>query len=72
MLATSYILGWCLGGLSLSMMIPAFFALSVGEKPQAMAFMNSSVALFFLAGGLIFALHQEKLSIGRRQQLLSW
>ncbi len=70
MLATSYILGWCLGGLSLSMMIPAFYALSVGEKPQAMAFMNSSVALFFLAGGLIFALHQEKLTIGRRQQLL--
>ena len=33
-------------------------------------FMNSSVALFFLAGGLIFALHQEKLSIGRRQQFL--
>ncbi len=70
MLATIYILGWCLGGLSLSMMIPAFFGLIVGEKAAAMAFMNSSVALFFLAGGLIFALHQEKLSIGRKQQLL--
>ena len=70
MLATSYIMGWCLGGLSLSMMIPAFFALSIGEKPQAMALMNSSVALFFLAGGLIFALHQEKMTIGRKQQLL--
>ena len=70
MLATSYILGWCLGGLSLSMMIPAFYALLVGEKNQAMAFMNSSVSLFFLAGGLIFAHHQEKLRIGRRQQLL--
>ncbi len=70
MLATIYILGWCLGGISLSMMIPAFYALSIGEKSQAMAFMNSSVALFFLAGGLIFALHQEKLSISRKQQLL--
>ena len=70
MLATTYIMGWCLGGLSLSMMIPAFFALAIGEEPQAMAFMNSSVSLFFLAGGLIFALHQEKLAIGRKQQLL--
>ena len=70
MLATTYIMGWCLGGLSLSMMIPAFFALVIGEQSQAMAFMNSSVSLFFLAGGLIFALHQEKLSIGRKQQLL--
>ncbi len=70
MLATTYIMGWCLGGLSLSMMIPAFFALTIGEETQAMAFMNSSVSLFFLAGGLIFALHQEKLAIGRKQQLL--
>lgn len=70
MLATTYIMGWCLGGISLSMVIPAFFAIIIGEKSQAMAFMNSSVALFFLAGGLIFALHQEKLSIGRKQQLL--
>ena len=70
MLATIYILGWCMGGISLSMMIPAFYALVIGEQPQAMAFMNSSVALFFLAGGLIFALHQEKLSISRKQQIL--
>jgi trk system potassium uptake protein TrkH len=52
------------------MMIPAFYALMVGEKSAAMAFMNSSVALFFLAGGLIFALYQERLSIARKQQLL--
>ncbi len=70
MLATTYIMGWCLGGLSLSMMIPAFFALAIGEEAQAMAFMNSSVSPFFLAGGLIFALHQEKLAIGRKQQML--
>ena len=70
MLAATYIMGWCLGGLSLSMMIPAFFALTIGEEAQAMAFMNSSVSLFFLAGGLIFALHQERLAIGRKQQLL--
>lgn len=70
MLVTSYILGWCLGGISLFMMIPAFYGLIVDEKSQAMAFMNSSVALFFVAGGLIFALHQERLSISRKQQLL--
>ncbi len=70
MLATIYILGWCLGGMSLSMMAPAFFALATGEDKHAMAFLNSSVALFFLAGGLIFALHQEKLVIGRKQQFL--
>ncbi len=52
------------------MMIPAFYALALGEKHEAMAFMNSSVGLFFLAGGLIFALHQEKLAIRRKQQLL--
>ncbi len=70
MLATIYILGWCLGGISLSMMMPAFYAVLAGESGQAMAFMNSSVALFFLAGGLIFALHQEKQSIRRKQQFL--
>ena len=69
MLVTSYIMGWCLGGISLFMMIPAFFALAIGEKPEAMAFMNSSVALFFLAGGLIFALNQDKLMMGRKQQM---
>jgi len=70
MLIAGYILGWCLGGISFAMLAPAIYALLVGETPQAMAFMNSSVALFFLAGGLIFSLHQEKLTIGRRQQLL--
>ena len=70
MLATIYILGWCLGGLSMSMMVPAFYALATGERSQAMAFMNSSVALFFIAGGLIFALHRENMSIVRKQQLL--
>lgn len=70
MLAAAYILGWCLGGLSLAMMIPAFFGLAQGEQSQSMAFMNSAVALLFLAGGLIFAFQREKPLLSRRHQLL--
>jgi trk system potassium uptake protein TrkH len=70
MLAAAYILGWCFGGLSLAMMVPAVHALLLGERHEAMAFMNSSVGLFFLAGSIVFALYRDTLHLGRRQQLL--
>jgi trk system potassium uptake protein TrkH len=70
MLVAAYILGWCFGGISLAMMVPAAYALLLGERHEAMAFMNASVGLFFLAGGIIFALHQDRLQLGRRQQLI--
>lgn len=70
MITAAFILGWCFGGMSMMMMVPAMFALWIGEQHEAMAFMNAAVGLFVLAGVLIFALHKDHLSLGRRQQLL--
>lgn len=70
MLIASYIMGWCLGGISLMMMFPVFYGLINGENAQAMAFMNSAVVLFFIAGSLVLALHRDQLTLTRRHQLL--
>lgn len=68
--AVLYILGWVLAAISVAMLIPASFAVALDSIAHVQAFIVPSIAVGFLAGGMIIAFKSREIFSGRRQSLL--
>ncbi len=68
--AVLYILGWVLAAISAAMLIPASFAIALDSIAHVQAFVVPSIAVGFLAGGMIIAFKSREAFSGRRQSLL--
>lgn len=64
------VFGWLLAGLSLSMFIPAFAALTTDNMEHAKVFFNSAVLTSFFAGLLIISLRGKEVELTKRASLL--
>lgn len=64
------VFGWLLGGLSLSMFIPALGALIADDAENAMVFFNSAVISGFFAGAMIISLRSKERDLTKRGGLL--
>lgn len=64
------VFGWLLGGLSLSMFIPALGALIANDLDHAQVFFNSAVLSGFFAGALIISLRGKEADLTKRGSLL--
>ena len=69
-IAVLYILGWVLAAISTAMLIPASFAVALDSIAHVQAFVVPSIAVGFLAGGMIIAFKSRDVFSGRRQSLL--
>lgn len=64
------VFGWLLGGLSLSMFIPALGALIANDQENALVFFNSAVVCGFFAGAFIIGLRGKEEGLTKRGSLL--
>lgn len=68
--AVLYVLGWLLGGLTLSMFVPALAALIADDTENALVFFNSAAVSSFFAGALIISLRGKEGDLNKRGSLL--
>ncbi|MDO9461180.1 MAG: potassium transporter TrkG [Alphaproteobacteria bacterium] len=64
------VFGWLLGGLSLSMLIPALGALIADDIEHARVFFNSAAVSGFFAGAMIISLRGKEIDLNKRGSLL--
>ncbi len=64
------VFGWLLGGLSLSMFIPALGALISNDFENAQIFFNSGAVSGFFAGAMIISLRGKEIDLTKRGSLL--
>lgn len=68
--AVLYVLGWLLGGLTLSMFVPAFAAMIANDTENALVFFNSAAVSSFFAGALIISVRGKQGELNKRGSLL--
>ncbi len=68
--AVLYALGWLLGGLAISMFVPALAAVMAGDMENARVFFNSAVFCGFFAGAMILSLRGREAEFNKRGSLL--